>query len=61
MGEINYCMLIRRNVGSMASSFANIMQYIDLGILMSEPIRHNATWYGDAYEQNTEASLFFLQ
>lgn len=50
MGEMNYYVLISRNTGSMASSFANIMQYHNLGILVGEPMRHNATRYGEVID-----------
>ena len=47
MGEMDYYVLMSTNTGSEASSFANIMQYNNLGILVGEPLRHNATHYGD--------------
>lgn len=54
MGKINYYVLISMDTGSMASSFANIMQYNNFGVLVGEPMRHNATRYGEVYHGNTD-------
>ena len=40
------------NTGSMASSFANIIQYNNLGSLVGEPMRYNATKYGEVEQGN---------
>ncbi len=53
MGEMNYYVLISINTGSMASSFANIMQYNNLGSLVGESMRYNATRYGEVCEGNS--------
>ena len=46
-GRINYYTLISKNTGSIASSFANIMQYNNIGLLVGEPLAHNALSYGE--------------
>ncbi|MDL2231631.1 hypothetical protein LJB85_02700, partial [Porphyromonadaceae bacterium OttesenSCG-928-L07] len=46
-GEMNYYILISRNTGSVAASFANIIQYNNLGKLVGEPLKHNALYYGE--------------
>ena len=56
MGEMNYYVLMSINTGSMASTFANIMQYNNFGILVGESMRHNAIQYGEVYEGNGEAT-----
>ncbi len=56
MGEVDYYILTSINTGSMASTFVNIMQYNNLGILVGEPMRHNATRYGEIYEGNSAAT-----
>ncbi|MCG8581671.1 MAG: S41 family peptidase [Bacteroidales bacterium] len=53
MGEMNYYVLISQSTGSMASTFANILQYNNLGILVGEPMRHNALRYGEVAEGNS--------
>lgn len=57
MGKMNYYILMSINTGSIASSFANIMQYNTFGTLVGEPMRYNATKYGDVIEQNSEFRL----
>lgn len=50
MGKMTYYVLISRNTGSMAASFANIIQCNNLGFLVGEPMCHNATRYGEVVE-----------
>lgn len=57
MGKMNYYILMSINTDSIASSFANIMQYNTFGTLVGEPMRYNATKYGDVIEQNSEFRL----
>ncbi|MCG8578267.1 MAG: S41 family peptidase [Bacteroidales bacterium] len=52
MGKMNYYILMSINTGSMASSFANIIQYNNLGSLVGEPMRYNATKYGEVEQGN---------
>ncbi len=54
MGKINYYILISMDTGSIASSFANVMQYNNFGVLAGEPMRRNATRYGEALVENSE-------
>ncbi len=53
MGEMDYYVLMSINTGSMASSFANIMQYYSLASLVGEPMRYNATRYGEVCVGNS--------
>ncbi|NOU62300.1 S41 family peptidase [Marinifilum caeruleilacunae] len=46
-GDINYYVLISRQTASMAATFANIMQYNKIGLLVGEPLAHNALNYGE--------------
>ncbi len=45
--DINYYVMIDKSTASVASSFANIMQYNNLALLVGEPLNYNATKYGD--------------
>lgn len=47
LGKMNYYVLISRNTGSIAASFANILQYNGLAKLVGEPLMHNALKYGE--------------
>lgn len=44
---LNYYVLISENTGSVAASFANIMQYNGTAIIAGEPLLHNAIKYGE--------------
>ncbi len=44
---INFYVLISRQTGSMAASFANILQYNKLAMLVGEPLMRNALAYGE--------------
>lgn len=56
-GDINYYVLISKNTGSTASSFANIMQYNGIGKLVGEPLLHNAVNFGDVYPARVHDSI----
>ena len=47
MGKLNYYVLIDKTTASTASSFANILQFNNLALLVGEPLNYNATKYGD--------------
>ncbi|WP_421921054.1 S41 family peptidase [Marinifilum sp.] len=47
IGEIDCFVLVSRDTGSVAASFANIMNYNNIGTLVGEPLSHNALKYGD--------------
>ena len=47
MGDLNYYILIDKTTASIASSFANIMQFNHLALLVGESLNYNATKYGD--------------
>lgn len=47
LGEMNYYVLINRNTGSIAASFANILQTNHWAKLVGEPLMHNALKYGE--------------
>lgn len=44
---IQYYVLISQNTGSVAASFANILQYNNAAKLVGEPLLHNANRYGE--------------
>lgn len=52
--DMRYYVLMDKDTGSVASSFCNILQYNGAAELVGEPLRHNATKYGEV----TEAWLF---
>jgi len=59
-GDMNYYTLISKNTGSIASSFANIMQYNDLGKLVGEPLAHNALNYGEVITAERDNSFWTI-
>lgn len=59
-GNINYYILISRNTGSIASSFANIMQYNNIGLLVGEPLAHNALNYGEVITAERDNSFWTI-
>jgi C-terminal processing protease CtpA/Prc len=59
MGEMDYYILMSKNTDSQASTFANIIQYNNLGLLAGEPLRHNAYLYGDADVKNSLVKLVY--
>jgi len=59
-GDINYYTLISKNTGSIASSFANIMQYNELGLLVGEPLAHNALNYGEVITAERDNSFWAI-
>lgn len=44
---MNYYVLMSKNTGSIAASFANILQYNDAAKLVGEPLLNNALQYGE--------------
>lgn len=44
---MKYYVMMSRNTGSIAASFCNIMQFNDAGLLVGEPLLHNALKYGE--------------
>ncbi|KXX67592.1 S41 family peptidase [Flammeovirga sp. SJP92] len=46
-GDMNYFVLIDKSTGSTAASFANIIQNNNIGLLVGEPLAHNALMFGD--------------
>jgi C-terminal processing protease CtpA/Prc len=59
-GDINYYTLISKNTGSIASSFANIMQYNKIGMLVGEPLAHNALNYGEVITAERDNSFWTI-
>lgn len=47
VGGMKYYVMMSRNTGSIAASFCNIMQYNGVGVLVGEPLLHNALKYGE--------------
>jgi len=56
-GEMNYYILVSKHTASMASTFANIMQYNNLGTIVGEPLAHNALRYGEIIISNFKNSI----
>jgi len=56
-GALNYYVMIDKSTASVASSFANIMQYNNLALLVGEPLNYNATKYGDIIEKSVFEKL----
>ena len=52
ISDLNYYVLISENTGSVAASFANIMQYNGAAILAGEPLKPNALKYGETVAGN---------
>ncbi len=57
LGEMNYYVLVSRNTGSIAASFANILQYNNLAKLVGEPLQHNSLKYGETQPFAWESKL----
>ena len=47
MGGLDYEVLVSKNTGSMAASFADVVQYNGIAKLAGEPLLHNAHQFGD--------------
>ena len=47
---MKYYVMMSRNTGSVAASFCNMMQYNDAGLLVGEPLLHNALKYGETVD-----------
>jgi len=56
-GVLNYYVMIDKSTASVASSFANIMQYNNLGLLVGEPLNYNATKFGDIIDKTVFEKL----
>lgn len=59
-GNMNYYVLVSKYTASMASTFANIMQYNSLGTLVGEPLAHNALRYGEVINAGFNNSLIVI-
>lgn len=59
-GDINYYTLISKDTGSIAASFANIMQYNEIGLLVGEPLAHNALNYGEVITAERDNSFWTI-
>lgn len=55
-GPIKYYVLISKNTSSMAATFANIMQYNNLGILVGEDLSKNALRFGEVTKASFKES-----
>lgn len=55
VGDMKYYVFGRKDTGSIAASFCNILQFNDAASLVGEPLLHNALKYGE--EINGEALL----
>ena len=55
VGDMKYYVVIRKDTGSIAASFCNILEFNDAASLVGEPLLHNALKYGE--EINGEALL----
>ena len=47
---MKYYVMMSGNTGSIAASFCNMMQYNDAGLLVGEPLLHNALKYGETVD-----------
>lgn len=59
-GNINYFVLISKTTASMAASFANMVQYNDIGLLVGEPLAHNALNYGEVITAERDNSFWTI-
>ncbi len=50
VGDMRYYVLVSRDTGSIAASFANMLQYHGGALLAGEPLRHNALKYGEVLD-----------
>ena len=57
---MNYYVLVSKHTASMASTFANIMQYNNFGTLVGEPLAHNALRYGEITTAPFNKSLLVI-
>ena len=59
-GDINYYVLISKNTASTAATFANIFQYNNIGLLVGEPLAHNALNYGEIITAERDNSFWTI-
>lgn len=59
-GKMNIYVLISKYTASTASSFANIIQFNELGILVGEPLAYNALKYGEVTTGKLNHSIIVL-
>ena len=59
-GKMNYYVLVSEYTASMASTFANIMQYNKFATLVGEPLAHNALKYGEITTSPFNNSLLVI-
>ena len=46
-GAMNYYVMVSENTGSMAAALANVLQYNGIATIVGEPLKRNATLFGD--------------
>jgi C-terminal processing protease CtpA/Prc len=59
-GKFNFYILISKHTASMAATFANIMQYNKIGLLVGEPLAHNALNYGETITAERDNSFWTI-
>lgn len=59
-GDFNLYILISKHTASMAATFANIIQYNDIGLLIGEPLAHNALKYGETITAERDNSFWTI-
>ncbi|MDE5421362.1 S41 family peptidase [Ancylomarina sp. DW003] len=59
-GKMNYYILVSKYTASTASTFANIMQYNKFGILVGEPLAHNALKFGEVIISSFQNSVIVI-
>lgn len=59
-GNFTCYILMSHDTRSMAASFANIADYNNIGILVGEPLAHNALKYGDVITGSRDNSRFII-
>jgi C-terminal processing protease CtpA/Prc len=60
LGKMNIYVLVSKYTASTASTFANIIQYNNLGTLIGEPLAHNALRYGEITTAKLSRSIMVL-
>ena len=59
-GDINYFVLVSKNTASMAATFANILQYNNIGLVVGESLAHNALNYGEIITAERDNSFWTI-
>ena len=59
-GDFNYYVLISQQTASMAATFANVMQYNKIGLLVGESLAHNALNYGETFIAERDNSFWTI-